>query len=119
VSSEEKPLYSVEVKQVEDKLVVSGRFHYSYYEEFDLVSRYDFGVEILWGRARIKKREREGWKEYMITPLSDRVVLKLWEYLYQDPIYEWDEPVSEKRIHIYEYTRDCKWHKLSERVYEE
>jgi hypothetical protein len=114
-------LWKMDIKQLGDSLVIMGRYYFEHYEEFDLVSRYDFGVKVLWGRARIKKREnkRKRWKEYTITPLSDRVVLKLWEYLYQDPVYEWDELVSEKRIHIYEYTRDCKWHKLSEKVYEE
>ena len=116
MSSEEKPLYSVEVKQVEDKLVVNGRFHYSDYEEFDLRSVHDFYVKVLRGKARIKTRGHRDWKEYVVTPLSDRVVLKVEEIF---TYCGWEECEETRIVMIYEYTRDCKWHKLSEKVYEE
>jgi hypothetical protein len=114
-TDKERPLFSVEVKQAENKLVVSGKFKHSYYEEIDLSSKHDFYVKVLRGRARIKARGRGDWKEYVVTPLSDRVVLKVEE---NHGTYGWWESEEVKRVQIYEY-RNGKWQKLAERVKEE
>ena len=113
MSSEE--LYSVEIRQVEDKLVVSGRFHYSDYEELDLSSVDDFYVKVLKGRARIKARGHRDWKEYTVTPLSDHVVLKVEEI---STYCGWEECEETRIVMIYEYTSGG-WRKLLEKVCEE
>jgi hypothetical protein len=117
VSSEERPLFSVEVVQVEDKLVVNGKFRYSYYEseEIDASSVHDFYIKVLRGRVRIKARVCRGWKEYVVTPLSEHVVVKVEEI---HGTYEWWEPEEVRIVKIYEY-RNGKWQKLSEHVKEE
>jgi hypothetical protein len=101
-----------------DKLVVSGRFRRKHYEEFELTSSSDFYVKVLRGRARVKVRVRkhEGWKEYVVTPLSDRVVLKVEEIT---STCGWEECEEVKKVMIYEYTQSDGWRKTSEYVKEE
>lgn len=111
-------VFSVEIKQADNKLVVSGKFRRNNYEEIDMTSTHDFYVKVLKGKARIKVRvrKREEWKEYTITPLSDRVVLKVEEV---SGTYGWDEYEEVKRVQIYEYTQSSGWRKISEHVKEE
>ena len=106
------------VETREGKLVVSGKFKHSYYEEIDLTSKHDFYVKVLRGRARIKARVRkhEGWKEYVVTPLSDRVVLKVEEVT---GTCGWEECEEAKKVMIYEYTQSNGWRKTSEYVKKE
>jgi hypothetical protein len=105
-------VFSVKIED-EDKLVVSGNFKHSYYEEIDLSTRHDFYIKILRGRAKVRVRKYDGWKEYVVTPLSDVVLKVVGFYTYCG----WEECEERRASMIYEYTSG-KWRKISEHVKE-